>query len=236
VGILLATAGQRGILTPGPEAHMGDLSKALGSLLVASVATALVLNVSPLAVQILATPQQADEPGRFLNALLVARVPLFFFQAVQAALLPRLSTLASQNKFAELWHELKHLLLLVGALGIGAVAVMAVVGPQIVEVAFGAEFAVGRQDMVLLAVSSAGLMVVLSLTQALIACRAQGRMALAWVAGVVAFPLTLLVAGDQLFLRVEIALVATVSVAAVVMFALLLRFLSAQRVFSPAGD
>jgi hypothetical protein len=61
-------------------------------------------------------------------------------------------------------------------------------------------------------------------------------MALAWVAGVVAFPLTLLVAGDQLFLRVEIALVATVSVAAVVMFALLLRFLSAQRVFSPAGD
>ncbi|HIL47350.1 MAG TPA: hypothetical protein EYG34_09615 [Acidimicrobiia bacterium] len=236
VGILLATAGQRGILTPGPEAHMGDLSKALGSLLVASVATALVLNVSPLAVQILATPQQADEPGRFLNALLVARVPLFFFQAVQAALLPRLSTLASQNKFAELWHELKHLLLLVGALGIGAVAVMAVVGPQIVEVAFGAEFAVGHQDMVLLAVSSAGLMVVLSLTQALIACRAQGRMALAWVAGVVAFPLTLLVAGDQLFLRVEIALVATVSVAAVVMFALLLRFLSAQRVFSPAGD
>ena len=236
VGILLATAGQRGILTPGPEAHMGDLSKALGSLLVASVATALVLNASPLAVQILATPQQADEPGRFLNALLVARVPLFFFQAVQAALLPRLSTLASQNKFAELWHELKHLLLLVGALGIGAVAVMAVVGPQIVEVAFGAEFAVGRQDMVLLAVSSAGLMVVLSLTQALIACRAQGRMALAWVAGVVAFPLTLLVAGDQLFLRVEIALVATVSVAAVVMFALLLRFLSAQRVFSPAGD
>ncbi|MBT3970392.1 MAG: hypothetical protein HOF47_08845 [Actinobacteria bacterium] len=236
VGILLATAGQRGILTPGPEAHMGDLSKALGSLLVASVATALVLNVSPLAVQILATPQQADEPGRFLNALLVARVPLFFFQAVQAALLPRLSTLASQNKFAELWHELKHLLLLVGALGIGAVAVMAVVGPQIVEVAFGAEFAVGRQDMVLLAVSSAGLMVVLSLTQALIACRAQGRMALAWVAGVVAFPLTLLVAGDQLFFRVEIALVATVSVAAVVMFALLLRFLSAQRVFSPAGD
>ena len=236
VGILLATAGQRGILTPGPEAHMGDLSKALGSLLVASVATALVLNVSPLAVQILATPQQADEPGRFLNALLVARVPLFFFQAVQAALLPRLSTLASQNKFAELWHELKHLLLLVGALGIGAVAVMAVVGPQIVEVAFGAEFAVGRQDMVLLAVSSAGLMVVLSLTQALIACRAQGRMALAWVAGVVAFPLTLLVAGDQLFFRVEIALVATVSVAAVVMFALLLRFLSAQRVFSPADD
>jgi O-antigen/teichoic acid export membrane protein len=210
---------------------MGDLSKALGSLLVASVATALVLNVSPLAVQILATADQSNEPGRFLNALLVARVPLFFFQAVQAALLPRLSTLASQNKFAELWHELKHLLVLVGALGVGAVAVMAAIGPQIVEMAFGAEFAVSRQDMVLLAASSAGLMVVLSLTQALIACRAQGRMALAWVLGVVAFPLTLVLAGDQLFLRVELALIATVLVAAVAMFVLLLRRLAIEKAF-----
>jgi len=158
-------------------------------------------------------------------------VPLFFFQAVQAALLPRLSTLASQNKFAELWHELKHLLVLVGALGVGAVAVMAAIGPQIVEMAFGAEFAVSRQDMVLLAASSAGLMVVLSLTQALIACRAQGRMALAWVLGVVAFPLTLVLAGDQLFLRVELALIATVLVAAVAMFVLLLRRLAIEKAF-----
>jgi hypothetical protein len=85
--------------------------------------------------------------------------------------------------------------------------------------------------MVLLAASSAGLMVVLSLTQALIACRAQGRMALAWVLGVTAFPLTLVLAGDQLFLRVELALIATVLVAAVAMFVLLLRRLAVEKAF-----
>ena len=64
------------------------------------MSTALVLNASPLAVQLLANDQQIDESGKFLNALLVARVPLFFFQAVQAALLPRLSGLVGQEKFS----------------------------------------------------------------------------------------------------------------------------------------
>ncbi len=230
VGIAVAVAGQRQVFTPGPEAHMGDLSRALGSLLVASVCTALVLNVSPLAVEVLATDAEADEPGRFLNALLVARVPLFFFQAVQAALLPRLSGLAGQGRFDELWRELRRLLVLVLGLGATAVAVAAVAGPWAVEFAFGAEFAVGRRDVALLACSSAGLMVVLSLAQALIACGAQGRMALAWVAGVVAFPITVAFAGDELFLRVEVALIVTVSVAAAMMAVLVERRLVAEGV------
>ena len=128
LGIFIAVANQKEVLTPGPKARVGDLSRALGSLLVASVATALVLNASPLAVQILATDQEIDESGKFLNALLVARVPLFFFQAVQAALLPRLSGLAGQEKFLELWRELKRLLSLVVGLGVVAVLFMSLLG------------------------------------------------------------------------------------------------------------
>ena len=56
-------------------------------------------------------------------------------------------------------------------------------------------------------------------------------MALAWVLGVTAFPLTLVLAGDQLFLRVELALIATVLVAAVAMFVLLLRRLAVEKAF-----
>ncbi|MEC9057594.1 MAG: hypothetical protein VX477_04080, partial [Actinomycetota bacterium] len=93
IGVALALAGQRELSLEGPNEPVGAFSRALGALLVASVATALVLNVSPLAVEVLAGPDQADDPGRFLNALLIARVPLFFFQAVQASLLPRLSAL-----------------------------------------------------------------------------------------------------------------------------------------------
>ena len=76
--------------------------------------------------------------------------------------------------------------------------------------------------MVLLASSSAVLMVVLCLAQALIALRWQGRMALAWLVGLLAFPMVLAV-GSDLFLRVEVALLATVSTSMVAMSVLLGR-------------
>ena len=201
---------------PGRRAELGALAPAMGFLLVASVSTAIVLNVSPLAVELLAGPTQRDEAGRFLNALLVARVPLFFFQAVQASLLPKLSSLAADGHMEEFRHVLARLLALVGALGAAAVVACAVVGHLVVEMAFGAEFAVGRRDMILLAASSAVLMIVLSLAQALIAQRCQGRMALAWLVGLTAFPIVLAFGGD-LFLRVELALLATVVTAMVAM-------------------
>jgi len=220
VGVAAALAGRRdpsrvGSLA-GPVEPPGALSRALGALLVASVSTSLVLNVSPLAVEVLAGPDQADEPGRFLNALLIARVPLFFFQAVQASLLPKLSGLVGAGRLDEMRDALLRLLVLVLGLGGVAIALCALLGTTVVDVAFGEGFAVERRDMVLLAASSAVLMVALSLAQALIACRAQGRMALAWVVGLVAFPVVVAL-GDDLFLRVELGLLATVSTAAAAM-------------------
>ena len=220
VGIGAAMLGQRGLWTPGLPIPMSDLSRALGALLVASVATAVVLNVSPLAVETLAGPGEGREPGRFLNALLVARIPLFFFQAVQAALLPQLSGLVGAGRYGELWGVLRRLLTIVGALGLAVVVVAAVAGPWAVEFAFGSEYAVARRDMVLLAASSVGLMVVLSLAQGLIACRCRGRMAIAWVAGLAAFPVVVAL-GSDLFLRVEVALITTVVLVAGVMAVLL---------------
>jgi O-antigen/teichoic acid export membrane protein len=229
IGVALALAGQRELSLKGPAEPVGGLSRALGALLVASVATALVLNVSPLAVEVLAGPDQAEEPGRFLNALLIARVPLFFFQAVQASLLPRLSALVSVGRFDEMVHVFRRLLGLVVGIGGVAILVCAAIGTRIVEFAFGADFAVERRDMVLLAASSAVLMVALSFAQALMACRAQGRMATAWVLGLVAFPVVVAL-GDDLFLRVELGLLATVSVAALSMATLLVeRLRSTER-------
>jgi O-antigen/teichoic acid export membrane protein len=218
----MATAPVPDVVVSGRRAELAALAPAMGFLLVASVSTAIVLNVSPLAVELLAGPDQGDEAGRFLNALLVARVPLFFFQAVQASLLPKLSSLAADGRLVEFRHVLARLLALVGALGAAAIVACALVGHLVVEMAFGAGFAVGRRDMVLLAASSAVLMIVLALAQALIAQRCQGRMALAWFAGLCAFPVVLAFGGD-LFLRVELALLATVVTAMVAMAVLLAR-------------
>ena len=222
LGIGVALGRHRGLLGPGPAAHLGDLSKALGSLLVASIATALVLNSSPVIVGLLANDLEADQPGRFLNALLIARIPLFFFQAVQASLLPNLSGLAASGRFVELWGVLKRLLVLVAGIGIVTLVLAALAGPWVVELAFGQGFAVSRTDMVLLTLSSAVLMVALSLAQGLIACRAQGKVAVAWVVGLLAFPVAVALEKD-LFLRVELGLIATVSVTSLVMATFLVR-------------
>ena len=220
IGVALALAGQRELSLEGPAEPVGAFSRAFGALLVASVATALVLNMSPLAVEVLAGPDQTDEPGRFLNALLVARIPLFFFQAVQASLLPKLSGMVGAGQLGQMRESLIRLLVLVIGLGLTAVVFCAVAGAQVVDFAFGEGFQVERRDMVLLAASSAGLMVVLSLAQALIACRAQGRMAAAWLVGLAAFPVVVAL-GDDLFLRVELGLLATVLVTASAMALLL---------------
>ena len=42
----------------------------------------------------------AEAPGVFLRAMIIARVPLFFFQAVKASLLPSLADLAGRGDLA----------------------------------------------------------------------------------------------------------------------------------------
>jgi O-antigen/teichoic acid export membrane protein len=112
VAILVALRGQHGLIDPGPDAPWSELSSALGYLLVTSVLTQLRLNVAPIAIKLLATPAEAARTGPFLNSLIIARVPLFFFQAVQAALLPKLAGYASTGRHADLRRALRRLLAL----------------------------------------------------------------------------------------------------------------------------
>lgn len=219
-GVITALVGRRNSplvgLFSGPTEPLGALSRALGALLIASVSTSLIVNVSPLVVELLADPDQSDEPGRFLNALLIARIPLFFFQAVQASLLSKLSGLVGSGRLVEMRDALARLLVLVVVLGGASVAFCAVAGSWVVRTAFGVGFAVDARDMALLAASSALLMVVLSLSKALIACQAQSQVAVAWLTGLGVFPLVVAL-GQDLFFRVEVGLLATVSVVAVTM-------------------
>ena len=47
--------------------------------------------------------------AQFFTAVIIARIPLFLFQAVQAALLPRLSRLAARNEIAGLGQKIDYL-------------------------------------------------------------------------------------------------------------------------------
>ena len=84
---LIGAGRQRNLVTPGPDAPWSELSTALGYLLAGSVMAQLLVNAGVFAVQILADAEEKGPggvAGRFLNGLIIARIPLFMFQAVQA--------------------------------------------------------------------------------------------------------------------------------------------------------
>jgi O-antigen/teichoic acid export membrane protein len=185
-------------------------------LLATSLSEAFLLNVGPVAMKVLSDDEAA--PGILLNGLIISRMPLFFFQAVKAALLPNLATLAGEDDL----HGFRDLQLrLVGAVtAVAALSVvgMAILGPWLVETLFGDSLS--SRDMLLLAASGGGLMIMLSLSLGLVALNHTRLAVIGFFVGVAVFPPALLLATDP-FLSVEIALVSAVTAGALVTAALL---------------
>jgi O-antigen/teichoic acid export membrane protein len=220
VAIALATVGRRGLLRPGPPASWSEVTNALGYLLIASVFTQLLLSVGAVAVQLLAPPAQASAAGRFQLSRIVAYVPIFLFQAVQSALLPRLSALAAAGHNAEFRSLLVRLLALVGCVGVVAVAGFTFLGPTVTRLLFGHGFELSNLDFALLSASCIGFIVTQVLGYALISLAAYRRVAVGWATGGVVFT-AVAALGSQLFLRVELGLLCGAIASSAVMAALL---------------
>jgi O-antigen/teichoic acid export membrane protein len=100
-------------------------------LLIGSVAAAFLLNAGPLAAKALSEPSQSRLVSDFTYGVLVTRVPLFMFQAVQAALLPKLARLAAAGRMVEFRAGFRKLMVIVvGVAVIGTVGAFAI-GPFI---------------------------------------------------------------------------------------------------------
>jgi O-antigen/teichoic acid export membrane protein len=208
LAVPIALWGEKELLKPGREATWKEVSGALATLLVGSILSFTLINGSPLAIKYFGTEAEEADAGRFLNGLIIARVPLFLFQAVQASLLPRLSSLAGAGRIAEFRNGMWNLMMVTVAIGgiasIGAFAV----GPQVVLLMFGEEFELDHRTLGLLALGCALYMIASALGQAVIALSGHRWVALSWAIGVVAFVVTAAVAADDLFLRVELGLLA----------------------------
>jgi O-antigen/teichoic acid export membrane protein len=215
LALFLALRKEKDLGSEGPPADWGELEAALGSLLAASVFTAFLLNAGVVAVELLGDEGDSDAASFFLAGLFVSRVPVFLFQAVQAALLPKLSALAGAGRFHEFRDRLRRLLGAVAGIGVLGVVGAAVAGPLVIDIVFGKDYSLDRIDLVLMAASSAAFMLAVAVGQALIALEGQSRVALGWFVGVVAF-FAVVAVGDDLFLRVEAGLTAGSAVAALV--------------------
>lgn len=230
VSIAVALPRQRGLVTPGPDAPWSELSAALGFLLIGSFLMQLLVNAGPIAVKLLAAEAEDELAGRFLAGLVLTRVPLFLFQAVQAALLPKLAGLAAAGRKADFRTGLRRLLFVVIAIGGLATIGAFLVGPPLLRILFSEDFRLGRRDLTMLAAASAGFMLAQALSQALIALAGHARAALGWFLAIATFTVVTAL-GNDLLLRVELGLVAG-SAAAVTAMGILLG----TRLHSPEPD
>ena len=215
---------QRGLLEPGPEAPWSELSTNLGWLFGGSVLAQMLSYAPVMGILVLANGKaERERAADFIVGFFLARIPILLFQAVQAALLPKLAGLIGSGRHDDFKAGLRKLLVIV--VGIGALGVVGgyILGPTAGEILFGDKFTLDGRDLALLAAGSGLFILALTLAQALIAVMGHSRATYAWAAGNVAFWAIAVTAARDLFLRVELGFVAGSGIAALAM-ALFLAF------------
>jgi O-antigen/teichoic acid export membrane protein len=205
---------------PGPAAEWSEVTPNLGWLLLGSVCAAALLNAGPLTASLLSSSEDNSLVSQFSYGVLLARIPLFLFQAVQAALLPRLSRQAARGEFDEFRTGLKQLMIVVLGVGVIGTAGAFLLGPWALQIVYDADLS-GR-TLAMLSLSSAVYMLALATAQAVIALQGHALVALGWGVGVIGFVLGTWLSSDETFRRIEIGLVVS-SLAAFAAFALALR-------------
>lgn len=206
-------------LGPGPVATWQEVSGALGWLLVGSLGSQLLINAGPLMAKLLADSGERAVAGQLLAGLVLSRLPLFAFAAVQAALLPGLAAELAAGRVDEFAAGLRRLVLGAAVLGVLTTAGMALIGPALLHLLFGRGYSLGRLVLVEFAVGSGLFMLCVIIGQALVALRRYDRAAYAWAAGATAFFVVAAI-GQALVTRVAVGFLVGVGacLAALVVF------------------
>jgi O-antigen/teichoic acid export membrane protein len=234
VGVAAALAGQRHLMEPGPEAPWAEVTPKLGWLLLGTGMLSLVVQAGTIAVETLAPADKVGAAGQFANGLTTARIPLFLFQAVLASLLPKLSRLAGVGSLDEFVVTLRRLVGLVLGVGVVTTVVAAVVGTPVIDRIYGGRTDLTSRDLALLAAAFIIIMATICLDQALIALNGHSRMAFGWLASFTTF-VVVTALGSDLYLRVELGLLAAGVVAFTWMSACLVERLRAHAPIEPVS-
>jgi O-antigen/teichoic acid export membrane protein len=167
--------------------------------------SAALVNAGPLGVDVLASSSEAARVTAFGNGVILARVPLFMFQAIQASLLPRLAKLAAEGDMDEFRAGFRRLMVVVATVAVVGTLGAFAVGPQVLDVMY--EGGLDRRTLGLLAMSSGLFMLAQAVAQAVIALHGHKFVALSWLTGATLFVVVTAFVSDDLYLRVELGLV-----------------------------
>jgi O-antigen/teichoic acid export membrane protein len=172
-------------------------------LLVASMATLLLLNLGPFVVQYLAGAQAAAA-GVFLNALTLSRIPIMLGPVLQARLVPSVVAILSREQFPTLFNLIGKGLrtLIIG--GVVFVMTFSLFGNLVIDVLFGGTTNLNHLDLALLAVPTVLYLIAVTFQSVLVALKQTKSIARAWSVGLGFYFLALLIPVDAI-LKVEIA-------------------------------
>jgi O-antigen/teichoic acid export membrane protein len=168
----------------------------------------------------------ADAAGRIFNILMVARAPLLLFQAVAASLLPHLTRLRTRGdatgEDAFRMSINNTLLIIIGFAAAVTVGVL-LVGPQVMQIAFGDDHTYDRAGLAIVAVGMGFYLSAVTLNQAALAQGQARRAAACWIACAVGFIIFNLVQPLDPFRTVEIGFTVSAAVLSALLFLLYRR-------------
>ncbi|MFJ8626310.1 hypothetical protein ACIRD3_26225 [Kitasatospora sp. NPDC093550] len=174
------------IARPGPAIGWRELYSGLGMLTASFLLAQFVANAAVLSIQVLA-PSQAVLVGAITGAMVLSRVPLFVFGALQASLMSGLSTAVATGDRAGFRKLLTKTCGVVTALGVLGGVPAVVLGPWMIHVAFNADrHALGPVDFLWLSVGTLAYLLATVVGQAVIARGHHRRQLLGWVLGTAA--------------------------------------------------
>lgn len=169
---------------PGPAITWLQLCRGLGLLIGSSLLAQVVVNVAVIDADLL-SPGQPTVVAALLDGMVLARVPLFIFAALQAALLPGLAGAAAAGQFRSYWRLVALASGIVAGLGVAGGLLAVIFGPWLIPVLFGARRVLWSGDFALLAAGTTCYMLAMVLGQGAMAISRHRDQLLAWTAGAV---------------------------------------------------
>lgn len=213
LAVLAVVLDRHGLLEAGPHSAWSELSTALGLLLAGSV---LAQVLAYLALLVAAAQPDHSIARSFTNAFFVARIPVLMFMAVQAALLPKLARLAASDQHLDFRSALRRLMVAVVGVAVLGTLLAFAFGPFVGGKIFPDKFHISRTDLGVLAAGSGAFIIGQTITQALIAVKAYGRVVVGWSVGCMAYVLAQLTLHVHTTLEVSLAfLIGSVAATAV---------------------
>ncbi|MER5871612.1 hypothetical protein [Streptomyces sp. NPDC002044] len=180
---------------PGEQIAWRELCGGLGLLVCATLLSQVVVNAAVMSTKLLA-PADSVLIGALLNALVLARVPLFVFGSLQASLLNGLSAAFTAGDRAAFWAMLRRIGKVVGLLGLVGGVPATVLGPWLIEVLFDAKPRLGCFEFFLMSAGTVAYMLAMVLGQALMVFKRHNLQLLCWAGGTAVLLAVTFVPGD----------------------------------------